>query len=343
MKYFTSLFSILLLCFVCFSFSPPNILCWKDLMDDFSKNPQFAEFIQNAGDNDGLAKAVKAYYYLNGVERRLDIDALNKTKELLEDTPFLEKIGGGDAEIGSEALQEIIQKNIAAPCCGIVGGATHLKFIHNYLDDVKHFANTFGPPNATPGYDGVIGTLQSGNMWVVESAAQMFKKFSAEPTVFTKAKVESIDQTFLSIADEASDLSCPNCKFDVAMKDGTKYEFKSYISSTVEGIPNSAQFRKQHVAYLEDVGNQVDWVNYIFENEKLVSFPSAYSSRSEFVRTMFLDMYDKFTVSDFTKTKDFWQEINPSLSNHAQFKNWLVSQSNTSDWLVGSIKLETNI
>ncbi len=268
------------------------------------------------------------------VRRTADVKLLDKVYEVRKDQDVFDALGG------EEGLATIIEKNPAAPCCGDAAH-NYLKNIDEYVDDVKKFTKEFGPPDAIPGFDGVITTMKSGNIWMTESVAQMLKKISLEPDVFKKTNVQSIDLSFITLGNDVNgldDLSCPNCKFDIAMINGDKYEFKSYINSTIDAIPSSSQFRQQNRAYLESV-TDVDQLNYIFEAGKISTPTGVFVngvelSAEQLARYRLLQMYQNNAAYFWTpNTENFWMDIFNGIENEDDLLDELLASTYDSDWL----------
>jgi hypothetical protein len=159
--------------------------------------------------------------------------------EILSDGVSLERLGN---EIG---LKSIIERNVRAPCCN--NSHAYLKSIDEYIDDVYKFDLEFGTTPATNGYQYVINGMKNSNIYMVESVAQLLKKFDNEPNIFNKNTVASFDETFNSeFAEDIQDLSCANCRYDVALFTGKKYEFKSFGLNAINNIPSNLSFNPNH-------------------------------------------------------------------------------------------------
>ncbi|MBK9983265.1 MAG: hypothetical protein IPP15_12830 [Saprospiraceae bacterium] len=280
-----------------------------------------------------LPNGIKAWKLIkNFPQRRTDINLLRKMDEVMADGTILNRLGG---ETG---LQDIIIKNVQAPCCGL--SHPWLKSIDEYLDDVKGFATEFGSPPPSTGFDVVIDGMKSNNAWTVQSVAQMLKKIKNEPSLFTKSNVASFDNTFASMAEEELDLACGNCRFDMAMNDDSKFEFKSYKETSVNLLPNSSGFKNQHRAYIE--AGPVNKTNYIFESGKIpnnvtvnINGTNEVLTRDQYIRHRFLEMYknDPGYFWNGGSTSVYWQSVSPTIVSQSTLTSFLNSQDYNSTFL----------
>ncbi|MBK7805641.1 MAG: hypothetical protein IPJ51_05000 [Saprospiraceae bacterium] len=155
--------------------------------------------------------------------------------------------------------------------------------------------------------------------------------------------VTNFDNTFASVASEAEDVTCTLCKFDVIAGD-VRYEFKSYIQTTVNNIANGS-IKNQHRAYIE-TGTLVN-TRYIFEKLKLnppfiVQTPqgpvtlTGNNAAELYVRSKFLEMYQT-NASYFwnnSSTTGWWQSVSGiNFADEDALLTWLNTQTYDSAWL----------
>jgi len=151
-----------------------------------------------------------------------------------------------------------------------------------YLDDVLYFGNTFA---GKEGFDKVIKELKVINKknkdpnYAVEGATFMLRKIRETPEI-TANSVKRFDGIFEGEIDKI----CVNCRFDIELIAGKKFEYKSYGSTSISSISSSDTFLRQHLSYLEET-TSLD--NIVYEFDKL-----KFSDRDKIVE-QFRKMYEK--------------------------------------------------
>ncbi|WP_121966550.1 hypothetical protein [Myroides sp. N17-2] len=204
---------------------------------------------------------------------------LNKVAEFLHPSnkKALDAIGG------ESGLEEIIKANVRAGCstCG-KASTSFLKNMDEYLDDVLYFGNTFA---GKEGFDKVIKELKVINKknkdpnYAVEGATFMLRKIRETPEI-TANSVRRFDGIFEGEIDKI----CLNCRFDIELISGKKFEYKSYGPTSISSISSSDIFLRQHLSYLEET-TSLD--NILYEFDKL-----KFSDRDKVVE-QFRKMYEK--------------------------------------------------
>ncbi|MDR0196397.1 MAG: hypothetical protein LBI73_14855 [Myroides sp.] len=203
---------------------------------------------------------------------------LNKITEFLQPSNKITL----DAIGGEKGLQDIIIANVRAGCstCGNAS-TSFLKNMDEYLDDVLYFGNTFA---GKEGFDKVIKELKvintkGGPNYSVEGATFMLRKIKETPEI-TANSIKKFDGVFEGEIDKI----CVNCRFDIELITGKKFEYKSYGSTSINRISSSDAFLKQHLSYLEDT-KSLDQMVYEFDKLK-------FSNRDKIVE-QFRKMYEK--------------------------------------------------
>lgn len=257
---------------------PVKAQCWfSQLLDDAAKssNTEFTVFVRN---NDNAFVAYEVIYNARGAGAVMKTDPalLTKVSELLNDSEFLRRIGG------QAGLEDVIKANVRAGCsvCG-TPSTTYLKNIDEYLDDVHHFVNNY---NEVPGFDAVIAELKKTNMggspnYAMEGASFMIDNIRKRPDI-TPSSVSKFDGQFEGEIEHI----CVNCRFDIEMNDGTKIEYKSYSETSINRIPTSSAFLKQHLSYLAET-DDIGKINYVFDAKK-------FNNRNK-IMEQFQTMYQK--------------------------------------------------
>ena len=133
------------------------------------------------------------------------------------------------------------------------------------------------------------------------------------------------------------------------MINGSKYEFKSYVNTTIDGIPY--KLKQQNRAYLESV-EDVNQLNYIFEAGKIteptdviINGVEHSLSAEQLVRQRFLEMYQKPDNAEYflnENTFSFWKSIHTELDSYDDFEslaNFINNSDYNSSWL-NFIKIE---
>ena len=112
---------------------------------------------------------------------KTDIDLLKKVSELKQSETFMQRIGG------EQGLQDIIKANVRARCksCGN-SGASYLKNIDEYLDDVKNLVDNY---HDVDGFVDVLTDIKRINSngspnLNVEGAAFMLRVISENNGIF---------------------------------------------------------------------------------------------------------------------------------------------------------------
>jgi hypothetical protein len=214
-------------------------------------------------DRSGQAKTLIINTFGRATEFARDERTINKVAEFLNSSNknALDAIGG---ETG---LQEIIRANVRAGCgaCG-TSATKFLKNMDEYLDDVLEFSSKYGNRNIN-GFEDVIKELKKVNTggspnYAMEGAAFMIDKIRKTPEI-TPSMISRFDGRFEG---EIGDI-CANCRLDIELTNGTKYEYKSYSESSINRISTSESFRKQHLSYLAET-EDISKLNYIFDAKK---------------------------------------------------------------------------
>ena len=188
-----------------------------------------------------------------------DSKVINKVAEFLSNKKALEAIGG------EEGLEAIIRANVRAGCstCG-KATTSFLKNMDEYLDDVLDFVSKY---KEVDGFDDVIRELKKLNKdnspnYAVEGAAFMLSKMRKDLNI-SPDMVRRFDGNF----EDAIGKICENCRFDIELKDGSKYEFKSWGENAIKQIGRDEGFLKQHLMYLSQT-NDLNKLHYIFDVNK---------------------------------------------------------------------------
>jgi|GEM_PF-4816624 len=196
-----------------------------------------------------------------------DILTLKKVGQLRKKPGFMSAIGGEDG------FRDLLQANVRARCvsCG-TAGAAHMKNMDEYLADVDHFIDQFANP-MVDGFGEAMAELKKMNStgspnFAMEGAAFMVDYIRRTPQI-NKNSVARFDGAF----DFDPDLLgvCTNCRFDIEMVSGLKYEFKSYAAQSIQKIGSqnpTKPFLRQHLSYLT-TSTSVDRIRYIFDPSKM--------------------------------------------------------------------------
>ena len=147
--------------------------------------------------------------------------------------------------------------------------------------------------------------------------------------VKTPSTIKRFDGRFEGEIDDV----CLNCRFDVELTNGTKYEFKSYSEASVSLIPSSESFLKQHLSYLADT-DDLNKMSYVFDANKM-------ADRSKIVQ-QFQKMYQN-NVDDIFNVIQNNQQLRSSLFRDnmlspKQQLNQLISDTNSA--LYGFLKID---
>ncbi|MBX2927700.1 MAG: hypothetical protein KF852_07700 [Saprospiraceae bacterium] len=222
----------------------------------------------------GIAKGWKLLDDLYGgatANKRLwDGDLIAKTTELSNDADFLSRIvpGGADDVVKLQALKDIVARNAAAPCRTCVpavnAGNVHLKYIEDYLDDVRHFVIHCEIQDASK----IIETVKTATVnWQIDEAAQAIRLFK-ENAIF--ADIQAINRANV-MGDRSLGI------FDIRLTDGTRVEQKSLTKIFMEeGIPGSVEPFAQNPRIINQLKNyftvsdNLPQLRYSFDARKLV-------------------------------------------------------------------------
>lgn len=261
-----------------------------DLNTDLLASAQFQDKLNQVPD---LVDSWTHVYNARGAAAvwKTDVVLLEKLAAVKTNTGFMTHVGG------NEGLEAILTANVRAGCksCGDAGEA-FLKPIDGYLDDVEDFVSNY---NGNEGFADVLAELKRTNAngsanYAMEGAAFMIDRLRRTPEI-TPASVKRFDGVFEIDPDEI--LACVNCRFDIELNSGVKYEYKSYGEVSVRkigGITSTDQtFLKQHLSYLQDASS-IDNIKYEFDLRKLSGsylVDGVDMSGIEFVRSQFKKMY----------------------------------------------------
>jgi hypothetical protein len=135
-----------------------------------------------------------------------------------------------------------------------------------YLDDVLDFSSKYGDKKI-PGFEKVISELKivnqkGGPNYAMEGASFMLDKIKRTPEI-TPNTVSRFDGHFENAANEIDSI-CLYCRFDIELKNGNKYEFKSWGNSAIKTISSSDTFLNQHLSYLQNI-TDIKQLNYEFD------------------------------------------------------------------------------
>ncbi len=318
---------------------------FKDLQDNASdafKNSfdqlseiQKKQFVDDLGDRstglfdkfneDGTGELVNAWtniYNARGAGSawKKDPSLLDKVAELRGNGDFMQNIGGPDE------LEKLLKANVRAGCktCGDAS-QTFLKDIDDYLDDVEHFVTNYNHLEGN-GFEEVLAELKKINStgspnYAMEGAAFMIDKIKRTPEI-TPSSVKRFDGRFEVDPDNVG--ACTNCRFDIELKSGIKYEYKSYSEASIRKIASindvDKPFLKQHISYLEDAIS-IDNIKYEFDLNKL---PGNYTvngvslSAEDFIKSQFKKMYN-------TNAEDILDVMNLSIKAELNISETAIS------------------
>lgn len=197
---------------------------------------------------------------------KTDIHLLNKVSELKNNNAFMKHVDDTDG------LESILKANVRAGCKTCKNtGHNFLKSIDEYLDDVESFIVNY---HGKDGFEDVLAELKKVNSngspnYAMEGAAFMIDKINRTSEI-TPNTVRRFDGKFEIDPNNVG--ACTNCRFDVELNSGVKYEYKSYGETSIRkiGTINSIDntFLKQHVSYLQDA-TSIDNIKYEFDLNKL--------------------------------------------------------------------------
>ncbi|MBB1140673.1 hypothetical protein [Myroides sp. WP-1] len=90
----------------------------------------------------------------------------------------------------------------------------------------------------------------------------MLRKIRETPEI-TATSVRKFDGVFEGEIDKIG----VNCRFDIELVTGKKFEYKSYGATSISSISSSDAFFRQHLSYLEDA-KSLDLMVYEFDKLK---------------------------------------------------------------------------
>lgn len=193
---------------------------------------------------------------------RKDLKLLKKLSELMDNQQVSTALGGEDG------IADILYAYRIAKCsiCGNKGHK-YLKYIDEYLEDVKIFVDKFQGLRGK-GFEDVITTMKNPNARVLDGLTHMLDNVKRyDPEI-----VDAFEGRIADGLSDADDLAavCDGCLFDVKFTGQSFAEFKSYSLSTIKGIsePRGVKFVKQFKQYIQSIGD-VDDLRYVFNSNKI--------------------------------------------------------------------------
>ncbi|WP_212906263.1 hypothetical protein, partial [Capnocytophaga stomatis] len=249
-----------------------------------------------------------------------DKRVIEKVSEFLNNPKALNTIGG------EQGLQDIIRANMRAGC-GDCGKATtkFLKNMDEYLDDVLDFAKKY---ENTEGFSDVIKELKKINKndtpnFSVEGATFMLDRMRKTPEINPQT-VKKFDGKF----DGGIDNICENCRFDIELTDGNRYEFKSWGDFSINEISKNKNFLKQHLTYLSQT-EDLSKLHYIFDAKKfddrgkiIEQFKEMYLKNAEDIfeaNQNLFKTYDRVGGGKIRNLSDFKVLLKNNEANHSMF------------------------
>lgn len=306
MKNLTKYLYILFLVFATFT---TNAQCWfTNLTTDLANaSEQFKSFIKT---NDDAFMVYKNIYNARGANAafRLDVSLLQKVAVLRKDATFMQRIGG---EI---ELEKIINANVRARCksCGNAG-ASYLKHIDEYLDDVQHFVNNY---NDVEGFTNVLTDIKRIN-------SSGSPNLNVEGTAFMLRLIKEKQTTFLGkitkFEGSIDDLE-NGCKYDLFFTNGTKAtfgEFKSYSSTSLGNLlKTDGATYQQFMTYIGKI-KSIDELHYYFDIGKITDI--------NVIKNRFKNVFESNKVDIFNKMKPEFR-TNLSIRNINDFDDAKISE-----------------
>ncbi len=246
---------------------------WERLFVHLADLPANAPLLSRFVANPAIAKGWKLLddLYAGTAQKRLwDGDLIAKTTELSNDANFLNRIATANADevVKLQALKDIIALNAAAPCRTCVpavnAGNNHLKYIEDYLDDIRHFVIHCEIQDASK----IIETAKTATAnWQIDEAAQAIRLFREIP-IF--ADIQAINRANI-MGDRSLGI------FDLLLTNGTRVEQKSLTKKFMEqGIPGSVEPFAQNPRIINQLKNyftvsdNLPQLRYSFDARKLV-------------------------------------------------------------------------
>lgn len=250
---------------------------WERLFVHLADLPANAPLLTRFATNPDIAKGWKLLddLYAGTAQNRLwDGDLIAKTTELSNNTVLMERLGG-DEVTRLSALKDIISKNALAGCNACLPPTNlpnaHLKSIDQYLDDVQYFITQLG---GKPGAGTMISLMKNGAPKQIDAIAQTIRLLKENPGgKFAPGNVVRFEPKLSNTADELASDDGINQVGDilVTLASGANklYELKSYIKSSLSGIPTG--LLNQFKAYLNNNNvTNMSRLEYTFDQRKLL-------------------------------------------------------------------------
>ncbi|MBV6654499.1 MAG: hypothetical protein KI786_12115, partial [Mameliella sp.] len=287
-----------------------------DLLDFLKNNPQKV---------DGW-KFLAETYDSDGINRLWDKDLVDKLDQLLQNSNFMSRLADGSTDVVEQgsALRSVLIKNYKAPCkaCAAANNSnSHLKDIDEYLEDIRHFVETFYGATPVQGAGTMVSLMKNGQKYQIDAVAQTARYLKERPNLL----VDAFEPRLGNVTTEAGDAVVNNIGdilVDLANNAGKLLiEAKSWKPSTLNNIPG-VKFFNQFKAYLANINVQsAENLIYTFDKRKLLSefgtdpdrFSDAAAAQNA-IRQQFQGM-----LSDGVKADELFNAVNNTNPSSVMF------------------------